>query len=117
MFGLPYLDAGTCFCPLHLPHQFFLKLSMCYPLESDVLVGNILIVKKNNFSGANLVAGSKSLWSSQTTEYKIGICCLLRSTSQDRLVQSVDNTSEWSYMSTVDSCFSELALSKKYNHL
>lgn len=47
MFGLPYLDAGTCSRPLNLTHQnVFLLWIMCYPLKSDFSVGNILIVKK-----------------------------------------------------------------------
>ena len=54
--------------------------------------------------------------SGQTKDYKIGIYCFsakhtaLRSKSKDWLAQNQDNVSEWSDMSTLDCCFSELAL-------
>ena len=44
-------------------------------------------------------------WSGQTTDYKIGICCLsakhatLRSKSKDWVAQNQDNVSEWGDMS------------------
>jgi hypothetical protein len=54
--------------------------------------------------------------SGQTKHYEIGICCFsskheaLRSKSKDWLAQNQNNVSEWSYISTADCCFSELAL-------
>ena len=50
-------------------------------------------------------------WSSQTKDYKIGICCfstkhaVLRRKSKDWLAWNQDNVFEWD-----DCCFSELAL-------
>ena len=46
------------------------------------------------------------LWSGQTNDYELGICCFsanlleLRSKSEDWLAQNLDNVSEWSDMST-----------------
>jgi hypothetical protein len=46
------------------------------------------------------------LWSGQTKDYKIGVCCFsakhaaLRSKSKDGLAWNQNNVSEWSNMST-----------------
>jgi hypothetical protein len=52
-------------------------------------------------------------WLGQTKDYKIGICCFsskhaaFRRKSKDWLARNQNNVSEWSDMSTADSCFSE----------
>ena len=54
--------------------------------------------------------------SSQTKDYKIGMCCFsakhaaLRRTSRDWLARNQNNVSKWSDMSTRGLFFSELAL-------
>ena len=54
--------------------------------------------------------------SGQTKDYNIGICCFstkrapLRRKSTEWLAQNQDNVSKWDNMSSVDCCFSELAL-------
>ena len=54
--------------------------------------------------------------SGQTKDYKIDICCFstkhtaLRRKSKDWLARNQNNVSEWSNMSSVECCFSELAL-------
>jgi hypothetical protein len=54
--------------------------------------------------------------SSQPKDYKIGIGCFstkhaaLRSKNKNWLAQNQNNVSKWSDMSTMDCCFSELAL-------
>jgi hypothetical protein len=45
--------------------------------------------------------------SSQTKDYKIGICCF---SAKDRLVQNQNNVSSGATCLPVDCCFSELAL-------
>ena len=54
--------------------------------------------------------------SSQTKDYKIGICCFstkhaaLRSKSKDWLSRNQNNVSKWSDSLPADCCFNELAL-------
>jgi hypothetical protein len=54
--------------------------------------------------------------SGQTKDYEIGICCFstnhaaLRRKGKDWLARNQSNVSEWDDMSTLDCCFSELAL-------
>jgi hypothetical protein len=51
------------------------------------------------------------LWSGQTKDFKIGICCFsvkhaaLRSKRKDWLAQNQNNVSEWSDMSTCELLF------------
>jgi hypothetical protein len=60
---------------------------------------------------SNTVDRGFELWSGQTKDYKIGICCFsakhaaLRKKSKDWLARNQNNVSEWSDMSTHELLF------------
>jgi hypothetical protein len=64
-----------------------------------------------NLLASNTVDRGFELWSGQTKDYKIGICCFsakhaaLRKKSKDWLARNQNNVSEWSDMSTHELLF------------